>query len=342
LNNFLNWFGDSTAVDAKGLPLVLYHGTDKDITAFEAGRESINSNSLGSSWITRRNGIFFTDNVAFAETFATLTKERRANGANILPVYLKMEQPLDFVKGLSQFDEDALAAAGYNTRMLHQAGTLPWELFDDEEGEALTAAMRKAGYDSAVFEEEDDNGEMQKAYVVLDPQQIKSASGNLGTFDPDTTSVLYQSAAFPTDKEWAQLTPEEQRAATAANTKDAEDRVRAAYGDSYVEGDYAPLYQSATGVGGFRAWAGTDNTVIEPDEINDVDFSKEGPFVLRAYHGTTHSFEAFNASLKGNVEGRFGAVNYFTTSESDAGDNYAGEGPDLTSRIERRAEQLQQ
>ena len=58
------------------------------------------------------------------------------------------------------------------------------------------------------------------------------------------------------------------------------------------------------------------------------DFSQPGPFVLRSYHGTTNTFEEFNASLKGNMEGQFGAVNYFTSSESDARDNYAGEGPE--------------
>lgn len=90
----------------------------------------------------------------------------------------------------------------------------------------------------------------------------------------------------------------------------------------------------------FKEWAGTDAPVIEPDEINDFDFTGEGPFVMRVFHGTTHEFEAFNASLRGNKEGQFGAVNYFTSSKLDADANYAGEGPDLTSRIERRAEEL--
>lgn len=90
----------------------------------------------------------------------------------------------------------------------------------------------------------------------------------------------------------------------------------------------------------FKNWAGTDEAVIEPDEINDMDFTGEGPFVMRAYHGTTHDFEEFDASLRGNLEGQFGAVNYFTSSEYDADRNYTSGGPDLTIRIEQRAEQL--
>lgn len=95
------------------------------------------------------------------------------------------------------------------------------------------------------------------------------------------------------------------------------------------------LYQSSPE---FKKWAGT-NEVIESDEINETDFTGDGPFVMKVYHGTTHSFEVFDA-LRGNKEGQFGAVNYFTSSDYDAETNYAGEEPDLTNRIEQRAKQL--
>lgn len=91
----------------------------------------------------------------------------------------------------------------------------------------------------------------------------------------------------------------------------------------------------------FKKWAGTDQ-VIEPDEINDTGFGGNDPYVLKAYHGTTHTFEEFNASIRGTKEGQFGAVNYFTSSEYDAGQNYTEGGPDLTNRIEFRSEQLEQ
>jgi hypothetical protein len=89
----------------------------------------------------------------------------------------------------------------------------------------------------------------------------------------------------------------------------------------------------------FREWAGTDE-VIEASDVNDFDFSGEGPFVMRAFHGTTHEFDTFNAGKRGQKEGQFGAVNYFTTGQRDVEENYAGEGPDLTQRIEKRTEQL--
>jgi proteasome lid subunit RPN8/RPN11 len=92
----------------------------------------------------------------------------------------------------------------------------------------------------------------------------------------------------------------------------------------------------------FKRWAGTDNPVIPGKEINYTDFSGPGPFVLQAFHGTTHSFSVFDASQRGNKEGQFGAVNYFTSSEQDAADNYAGVGPDLTSRLDNLRERLEQ
>ena len=57
------------------------------------------------------------------------------------------------------------------------------------------------------------------------------------------------------------------------------------------------------------------------------------------YHGSTHDFLRFGGGPR-NVEGHFGAGDYFTTSPFDADKNYAGVGPDLTTRLELRAERL--
>ena len=90
----------------------------------------------------------------------------------------------------------------------------------------------------------------------------------------------------------------------------------------------------------FKAWAGTDKPVIESDEVNGTSFKGDGPFVMELYHGTTHNFNEFKGGENGNIEGHFGAVNYFTSSSHDVHKNYMGVGPDLTSRIEQKAERL--
>jgi len=63
---------------------------------------------------------------------------------------------------------------------------------------------------------------------------------------------------------------------------------------------------------------------------------------LVVYHGTTHDFDTFEpaGSDKYNIESDFGAAAYFSNSASDVSENYAGVGPDLTSRLEQRADQL--
>lgn len=89
----------------------------------------------------------------------------------------------------------------------------------------------------------------------------------------------------------------------------------------------------------FRSWS-NNGEVIESDFINDHVFGANTSTVMKVFHGTTREFSVFDA-LRGNLEGQFGAVNYFTSSEQDAVDNYGGEGPDLTNRITQRSEQLE-
>jgi 2'-5' RNA ligase/GNAT superfamily N-acetyltransferase len=80
----------------------------------------------------------------------------------------------------------------------------------------------------------------------------------------------------------------------------------------------------------FKKWFGKS-------KVRDDDGK---PMVV--YHGTTHNFEAFNPDTA-NAENYYGKALYFTSSTEDLGSNYATEsGPDLTSRIEHRSEQIMQ
>jgi hypothetical protein len=68
-----------------------------------------------------------------------------------------------------------------------------------------------------------------------------------------------------------------------------------------------------------------------------MDRAKEMGFDIDAYHGTTRDIDQFDSSKHGNVGGHYGAHNYFTSSTDDL-ENYSGEGPDLTNRIEQEAD----
>lgn len=79
--------------------------------------------------------------------------------------------------------------------------------------------------------------------------------------------------------------------------------------------------------------------VEKANEVRKARALEQG-FNVDAFHGTTHDFSAFGG---GNYEkgGHFGGSNYFTSSADDADRHYAGEGPDLTNRIQKRAEQIE-
>lgn len=88
----------------------------------------------------------------------------------------------------------------------------------------------------------------------------------------------------------------------------------------------------------FRKWAGKGAQIIDYPLGEDVDPNK--PVVVRVDHGSTHAFNEINTE-KGNPENYWGKGFYGTDSEVDAGANYAGEGPDLTNRIERESEYVE-
>jgi hypothetical protein len=80
----------------------------------------------------------------------------------------------------------------------------------------------------------------------------------------------------------------------------------------------------------FKRWFG-DSKVVDYDG---------DPLVVM--HGTTHIFDQFGGDIR-SLEGDMGAGFYFSDSVDDVNANYAKvDGPDLTGRIERRAEQIAQ
>jgi hypothetical protein len=88
----------------------------------------------------------------------------------------------------------------------------------------------------------------------------------------------------------------------------------------------------------FNRWKG-ENELFAGFEIQDIKTGQ--PVVIKAYHGTTNEFYEFDASIKGNVEGHLGKVNYFTSDYQDASSNYLAQGADITSRVENYTEQIE-
>lgn len=104
------------------------------------------------------------------------------------------------------------------------------------------------------------------------------------------------------------------------------------YGSPVLETDIEEM-----GRNNFEAWKG-NNTLVENEGIQNI---KTGtPVVVKAYHGTTHSFNEFKSEEKGIIEGHYGNVNYFTSDITDASGNYLSEDNDLQIKISNESDKL--
>jgi len=203
IRNFYKWFGDSRVVDDQGRPLVVYHGTKSDITAFNSQRIGKGSTMFGD-YETERHGIFVTPSSEIANDFAA--QGLTIDGARVMPLYAKIQNPIDMTKGYTDTIFNAIETWG-NLRDLNGyriARNLgdnwgDWALFDKDgaqDPEFLIGMLKELGYDGANIYEPPVAGEgaSGETYVAFLPEQIKSATGNAGTFDASNPSILYSKA----------------------------------------------------------------------------------------------------------------------------------------------------
>jgi len=159
---FKNWFGASKVVDKSGKPMVVYHGTGGNFTVFDKSF----SNKV-NAW-GEQSGHFFTPSTEQAGKFATSYRSTEAGG-NIKPVYLSLKNPLEL-------------------DMIKDLGDKAPQLTD-----ALMNAKNK-GYDGAIIHNFEDFGGRHDQYIAFSPNQIKSATGNSGAFNPANPDIRGSSA----------------------------------------------------------------------------------------------------------------------------------------------------
>lgn len=174
---FKDWFGDSKVVDADGKPLVVYHGTARDFTEFKQG-------TAGKGQRIDAVGVsFFTNSPRTAEFFARMENRRSGEGERLLPVYLQMENPLEHdFKGAEKDAEISLQ---------------------------LVEKAKADGNDGVILRNVRDGANVAPAdvYMTFEPTQIKSATGNLGTFDPKKPSILEQGSDDDTARGFISFSP---------------------------------------------------------------------------------------------------------------------------------------
>jgi len=158
---FRRWFGESKVVDGAGRPLVVYHGTATPTFEAFSFHHGINA--------PVPNAAYFGDTPAVANDAAGY-----GPGRAIYPVYLRMLRPL------------VIDAQGAHA--IHLT-------------ERVVNALSRGRYDGVILENvrEYFSEAPSTTYAVFDPTQIKSATGNRGTFDPTDPRISFNRGPAPTD-----------------------------------------------------------------------------------------------------------------------------------------------
>jgi len=196
---------------------VVYHGTTADVSAFDPGFSG--SDGVGYS----APAFFATDDTTLASDYASSKLNRNIADAMRAMQKWKNENPGDYGDEY-EARYDAVKAAfatvkdgreqggGANVMPLYMSLKNPLEV--DAKGQRFMAVMPTAvadavanGYDGAIVRNVIDNASPATnypatVYFVLKPEQIKSATGNRGTFDPSDANILHQGprGAFTPDR----------------------------------------------------------------------------------------------------------------------------------------------
>lgn len=178
---FKKWFGNSKVVDENGDPLVVYHGTPANFNEFYTWSHF--GTAEQANYRVMRAGL--------------------DPGINIIPVYLSIKNPLRLTDiGFWDSAGEVMSAleeeAQFSVKTLRQEVDSIIEGYEGEfdpkiEAQALDHIgewlKKHHGYDGIVYR----NGEEGKgdSYIPFSSTQIKSAIGNVGTFDNTNPDIRF-------------------------------------------------------------------------------------------------------------------------------------------------------
>jgi hypothetical protein len=192
---FKRWFGDSKVVDAEGRPLVVYHGTHANDSIERFSEDKIGSRT-DDGFMGR--GFYFgdsTDASSYAGYQPFSDPSRKPSGGSVYPVYLSLQNPLVLFG----------RRVGERVKRMPDRGVLARDaagLPRSASAAELRAKLEGMGHGGVIYTDELGTQE----YVAFRPEQIKSAIGNSGAFDPAnpdiTKSADRTQADTPEFKAW--------------------------------------------------------------------------------------------------------------------------------------------
>lgn len=172
--NFRKWFGNSKTRDEYGEPQMFYHATPEDFSVFKPGG---NDPELSGS------AIWLSPYAEYQPAYHNIGARGGGfrEGANVMPLYARMENPLIL-------DDPTMIGWGRDV-FAGGSGQFPQVL-----PQKWVDEVRSEGYDSIIYKPKPIkhvNGDEipSDEYIVFDPGQLKSASGNRGTYDPDDPDI---------------------------------------------------------------------------------------------------------------------------------------------------------
>jgi SAM-dependent methyltransferase len=157
------WFGDSKVVDENGEPMIVYHGTDRKFDAFNPdtfGDRTILPEEEGIEQIVEE-GFFFTSSRQSADWYAM----RGGFDGNVMSLYLSIQNPLV----IENFGE--------------------WS--DVKVSQAISKASARE-HDGVILKGVEELHGTEDQYIAFEPTQIKSATDNRGTYNPNDPRISFQ------------------------------------------------------------------------------------------------------------------------------------------------------
>lgn len=159
---FRKWFGESKVVDARGNPLMVYHGS-KSATKEFSGRGRSALAQLGH-WFDADPG------TAHGYTGGGSSADR----PNMIPAYLSIQNPKVFV----------------NVDAVKDAAEGKWGPTPVARARKLRVDLKKAGYDGILVQNSTNGSGNPDWWVAFDQKQVKNAIGNSGDFNPVNPSIM--------------------------------------------------------------------------------------------------------------------------------------------------------
>lgn len=322
IRNFWRWFADSKVVDRYGRPLIVYHGTYANIDAF-------------------RTPAFFAEEPEVASAYAG------GISPNVVPVYLRISNPLrmDDIGDLEKVIGDSVDLTTFD---------YDWEALESKK---VIGAIKGAGYDGVYFTADamPDTNETHSSWVVFENTQIKSAVGNVGTFDPANPDIRY---SIKPSEHFKDLTDEQKRFLDKIGPERLPQRLsdrwrqltdnlglrirqagvdryaallrndQAIYGEDTLEGSIASsswvlARMSHSAGGALTAMLNHGRIYLDPKEkVIDVREGTEGLRSVFQSLGTPQEIDRFMAWVAANRAKKLlgeGRENLFTPDEVDAG-----------------------